>query len=132
MSRRDSTTGDTDKRPPLEQVVAGVTTTLILLVAFGLLALDVAWFWIVFPVGFGGLLPAAVGIARYYRQSEASEAGESAAGDDPVEALKNRYARGEIDEDEFEQRLDDLLGTDTETAGGEASAEPVERNTARE
>ncbi|ERH01457.1 MAG: putative membrane protein (DUF2078) [Halonotius sp. J07HN6] len=132
MSDDESSVVDANDESPLEEAAAGVMTALVLLVAFGLLALDVSWFWIAFPVGFGGLLPAAVGLARYYQQSETSDAGESAASDDPVEALKKRYARGEIDEAEFERRLDDLLGTDAETTAGEASAEPAERDAARE
>ena len=71
MSDAESPVVDADDESPLEQAAAGVTTGLVLLVAFGLLALDVSWFWIAFPVGFGGLLPAAVGLARYYQQSEA-------------------------------------------------------------
>lgn len=31
---------------------------------------------------------------------------------DPLETLRERYARGEIDEAEFERRLEDLLETD--------------------
>ncbi len=35
---------------------------------------------------------------------------------DPVEVLKRRYAAGEIDEAEFEARLEELLDADTERA----------------
>lgn len=52
---------------------------------------------------------------------DAAEARTSAdaaetTGRDPVATLKHRYAAGEIDEAEFERRLDRLLETD-ETAG---------------
>ena len=134
MSDAESPVVDADDESPLEQAAAGVTTGLVLLVAFGLLALDVSWFWIAFPVGFGGLLPAAVGLARYYEESETSDTGESAASDDPVEALKNRYARSEIDEAEFERRLDDLLDSDGDTkmSVDEPISETADRETARE
>lgn len=40
-------------------------------------------------------------------------AGAASAGDPKraIEALKNRYAAGEIDSDEFQRQLDRLLGT---------------------
>ena len=125
--------GDTDEQPPLEQVAAGVTTTLILLVAFGLLALDVAWFWVAFPVGFAGVLPAVIGLVRYYEQS-ASTAESAADTDDPLETLKRQYARGKIDEAEFERRLDGLLDSDSaaETAVDEPTPEPADSETVRE
>ncbi|WP_277555025.1 SHOCT domain-containing protein [Halobaculum limi] len=37
---------------------------------------------------------------------------ESAAESDPVERLRRRYAAGDIDDDEFERRLDVLLETE--------------------
>lgn len=118
-----------DDQQPLEQIAAGVTTAVILLVAFSLLALDVAWFWIVFPVGFGGVLPAVLGGVRYYQQSDDAE---PTASDDPVEALKDRYARGEIDDAEFERRLEERLGTEPEATGEEAQSTVTERESARE
>ncbi|TQQ80046.1 SHOCT domain-containing protein [Halonotius terrestris] len=110
-----------------------MTTTLILLVAFGLLALDVAWFWVAFPVGFAGVLPAVMGLVRYYERSAATD--EPAATDerdDPVEALKDRYARGEIDDAEFERRLEELLGSASPATVEEARSTTAERESARE
>ena len=132
MSESDSDDGDTEESP-LEQIAAGVTMALIFLVAFGLLALDVAWFWVVFPVGFAGVLPAVIGLVRYYEQS-ASTAESAADTDDPLETLKRQYARGEIDETEFERRLDGLLDSDSaaETAVDEPTPEPADSETARE
>lgn len=43
-------------------IVTGLVTVLTLGVAFGLLALGVSVFWIAFPVGFGGVLPIALGV----------------------------------------------------------------------
>jgi len=119
-----------DTGTPLEQVAAGVTTALILLVAFGLLALDVSWFWIVFPVGFGGILPAVMGLLRYYQQSDDTD--DAADSDDPVEALKDRYARGEIDDAEFERRLEELLGTASDVTVDEARSTVTEHEAPRE
>jgi hypothetical protein len=42
-------------------VVSGVVTLLTLGVAFGLLVSGIEPFWVTFPVGFGGVLPAALG-----------------------------------------------------------------------
>ena len=136
MSESD-TAGDTEESP-LEQIAAGVTMALIFLVAFGLLALDFAWFWVVFPVGFAGVLPAVIGLVRYYEQAnerdERDAADDTDDTDDPLETLKRQYARGEIDEAEFERRLDGLLGSDSaaDTAVDEPTPEPADRETVRE
>jgi hypothetical protein len=42
-------------------IVSGIITILTLGTAFGLLAVGVEFFWIAFPVGFGGVLPMALG-----------------------------------------------------------------------
>jgi Predicted membrane protein (DUF2078). len=130
MSDDEAPVVKTDNQSAVVEVVAPVTAALVVLVVFGLLALDVSWFWIVFPVGFGGLLPAAVGIARYYQQSDSTD--ETTENDDPVEALKNQYARGKIDDAEFERRLENLLGTDWDLTTDEAGAKTVERETTHE
>lgn len=39
--------------------------------------------------------------------------------DDPLETLRNRYARGELTDEEFERRLDRLLETETIEAAAE-------------
>ncbi|WP_436929261.1 SHOCT domain-containing protein [Halosimplex halobium] len=44
---------------------------------------------------------------------------------DPVDELRQRYARGEIDEAEFEQRLDRLLETENVESVGEQDRERV-------
>lgn len=43
-------------------VVAGIISLLTLGTAFALLILDVEFFWVAFPVGFGGVLPIALGM----------------------------------------------------------------------
>lgn len=50
---------------------------------------------------------------------------KTARGERPVEALKRRYAAGEIGQDEFERRLDGLVEADDEPFDG-ADADSVE------
>jgi len=100
-----------DEERPLEQVVAGAVTALTLAVGFGLLALGVPYFWVAFPVGFGGVMPMAVGLARYYDQRE--DDSETTAGeDDALATLRERYARGELTDAEFERQVEQLLETE--------------------
>jgi len=112
---RDSLTPDVDGgKYAVETVVAGVVSALTFAVGFGLLALGVWWFWIVFPVGFAGVLPAALGLTRLYRTGdETVDQSTAATEQDALETLRERYARGEIDEAEFERRLDALLETES-------------------
>jgi Predicted membrane protein (DUF2078). len=85
-----------------------IAATLIL--AFGLLAAGQWWFWVVFIIGFAGVLPMVPTLTAWYESRSQSSTEES----DPLDALRDRYARGEIDEVEFERRLDALLETETE------------------
>ena len=98
---------------PLELIVTGAVTGLILLVAFGLMAAGFGFFWVVFVVGFAGVLPMALGLVRLYqrRQKEDESAGDET--EDALEALRQRYARGEISETEFEHRVERLLETES-------------------
>lgn len=122
---------DDESESPLVAVVAGIVMTLVMALAFSLLALGFDYWWIAFPVGFGGLLPAAVGFVQWYAsqgelESDAErERGEETTdvGDGALATLRDRYARGEIDEEEFERRLGALLETE--------SLDDVRRYTAR-
>ena len=116
----------TDEGTPLEQVVAGAIVALTFLVGFGLLAIGYPWFWIAFPVGFAGVLPAAIGLVRLY-ESRMAAGGDPEA--DALGSLRERYARGEIDEAEFEERLELLLETESVS---EAEAYATRREAERE
>ncbi|KAB1198915.1 SHOCT domain-containing protein [Haloferax sp. MBLA0078] len=86
------------------------------LVGFGLLALGYWWFWIVFPIGFAGVLPAAIGLVRLYESRRSADDGETqseTAG--ALETLRQRYASGELTEEEFEEKVERLLETETIT-----------------
>ena len=103
---------DTD----LEAAAASAVTALTLLVALGLLVAGVSAFWIAFPVGFGGVLPLAVGLARLYQRGESApstDEDDSADEDDPIATLRERYARGELTDAEFERRVEKLIETES-------------------
>jgi len=105
----DTTVADDDS--PLEAVVVGGVTAVTLTVAFGLMFLGVPWFWVAFPVGFGGVLPMALGLVRLYERRQESESAEPA--DDPIATLRERYARGELSDAEFERQVEQLLETES-------------------
>ena len=117
---------------PLQEAVGGVVVALVLLVAFGLLAVGYPHFWVAFPVGFGGVLPAAIALARYYERRRAEDAKGTADPEaDALETLRNRYARDEVDEAEFERRVDALLRTESvEDARANAARRAAERERA--
>lgn len=97
--------------------IGGLVSLAVLAVGLGGLALDVPGAWVAFPVGYGVVLPLAVGWAS--RSSEDADAdGEGRTDDDPLATLRSRYARGEIDEAEFEGRLERLLETEDRTTEG--------------
>ncbi|QOS10830.1 DUF2078 family protein [Haloferax gibbonsii] len=120
-----------DEDSALEELVAGVVMGLIFLVGFGLLALGVSWFWIVFPVGFAGVLPAAIALVRIYESRRGGDADESLTTEteDALETLRRRYATGELSEEEFEAKVERLLETET-VADARKTAES--RRTTRE
>jgi uncharacterized membrane protein len=103
---------DEDDDTDLESVVASTVTGLTLLVAFGLMAAGVSGFWIAFPVGFGGVLPLAVGLARLSQRAD-DENEDTSSEDDPIATLRERYARGELTDAEFERRVEHLLETES-------------------
>lgn len=110
----DGRTTDGDRAAGL---VAGVVSAAVLVVAFGALALGVDAWWLAFPLGYGGVLPLAVGLAR--RRTEAAATRPDTDGltqttdDEALARLRTRYATGEIDETEFEDRVETLLMDET-------------------
>lgn len=110
---------------PLVAAAVGLVTGVTLLVAFTLLALEVEFFWIAFPVGFGGGLPLALGLAKWYGNTAdqdtskraTTRARETDERADALSLLRERYACGDIDGNEFERRIEHLLETDSVEAG---------------
>jgi uncharacterized membrane protein len=99
-----------------------VKLTALGVLALGLLALFLGfeWFWVVFVVGYAAVLPMVGVLSRHYgpllptgrvEQNPRGRDRRSSGDDreDALETLKERYARGEIDEAEFEARLERLV-----------------------
>lgn len=115
----DATEGE---ETPLEAVAVGAALTVGFGIAGLLYALGVGVWWIGFPM-IGGLVPLAVGLAKQYERTRRTR---SDAGDreddtaDALEQLRERYARDEISEAEFERRLERLLETESVADAREA------------
>lgn len=106
---------DTTSDSGLESAAVGAA----LLTGFGIAAvlytLGVGVWWIGFPM-IGGLVPLAVGLAEYYESSAERTTDTTAETDetaDALERLRERYADGELSEEEFERRLERLLDTES-------------------
>jgi uncharacterized membrane protein len=71
-----------------------------------------------------------------HRDSDASTRGGSSDEEDPLQTLRDRYARGELTDREFEEKLERLLETEdieqSGTAGVDPAEDPIERELDRE
>mgnify|MGYP000713572691 CR=1 FL=1 len=114
-----------DDEDGLTGTVTSAVGGLTLLVGFALLAMGVSNFWLAFVIGWAVLTPLAGTLAGWYedRTADDSSTDEQA---NALAALRQRYADGEIDEAEFERRVERLLETesmsDAEDAYGGPSA----------
>jgi hypothetical protein len=90
---------------PTTGITAGLVSLATLAVGLGGFALGVDWAWVAFPVGYSGVLPLAI---AYSKRSSKSSPGDS-HGQDALAVARERYASGEIDETEFEHRVERLL-----------------------
>ncbi|SNR31422.1 SHOCT domain-containing protein [Halorubrum vacuolatum] len=82
---------------------------------------------VTFVIGFFILIPLVLVLGEDFPLVESTAEGTEAAEKDPVATLRRRYATGEIDEREFERRLDRLL--ETEELSGDRSTTERNRHT---
>lgn len=103
-----------------------VPVAAILTLGFGIVAflLGFEWFWMVFVLGWIVVVPL---LAVLFDSSEVDRAPDDRSSgserQDALETLRDRYARGELDDVEFERRVEKLL----ENESVEQIAERVER-----
>ena len=108
----------------------GVASMLVLTVGLAALFLDQSWFWVVFVVGFAGIVPLVAVLSKDDDESgEPSETPHNGAETteesrtEALETLRERYARGELTHDELERKLEALM----ETESPEQAEQRVER-----
>jgi hypothetical protein len=87
------------------------------------MVLGVPRFWVAFPVGSGGVMPAALAVvAQRDRRTEPEQERPN-----PVERLQRRYVDGHLTEAEFETRLEALLVVDEHDQGVESATRSAHR-----
>ncbi|WP_380681429.1 SHOCT domain-containing protein [Salinigranum sp. GCM10025319] len=105
----------------------GVASLLVLGVGLTALFLGYGWFWIVFVVGFAVFVPLVStlfdedgtldetdeALDSIDRTLDGDSLSEATTDDDPLATLRDRYARGELTDEQFERKLEALLETET-------------------
>lgn len=111
----------------LREELTGVVAILVLGVGLADLFLNAVPgvpFWAIFAIGYAAVLPLvaiALGEDEDETETDRSSIPEEAT-ETPLDRLKRRYAEGEIDEVEFERRLERLLETEDESAAADYAA----------
>jgi uncharacterized membrane protein len=104
-----------------------VAATALLILGLGLASLfglvPVGPFWAVFAIGYAVVLPLVSVLRDYQRRSSESTSAQAPRGasrredddsvDDALGRLRDRYARGDLTEEQFEEKLEALLETET-------------------
>lgn len=80
---------------------------------------------VVFVVGWLLLVPLG-GVINEEILADESESEETTDAEDPVATLRERYAAGEIDDVEFERRLEEILATEDVEVPPEVDVEPAD------
>ena len=89
---------------------------------FGVPVLDTIEFWVIFAIGYAVVVPLTSLLRGHGAESARDSPRESgrdgsegadADADDALDRLRDRYARGELSEAQFERKLETLLETET-------------------
>jgi uncharacterized membrane protein len=109
----------------------GVASLLVLGLGLTALFAGIDWFWVIFAVGFAVVVPLvsllvdeeppdrATGGRATESPTETTDPDTET--DDPLATLRDRYARGELTDEQFERKLETLLETETLEAAEERS-----------
>jgi len=98
----------------LRSRVGSVIGTATLVLGLAALAAGFSWFWMVFIVGWVVATPVAQWLADHYEAEAAADAsGSDHENSAALDELRDRYAQGDIDEAEFERRVERLLETES-------------------
>lgn len=103
-----------------------VAVAAILTLGLGLLALflGIDRFWIIFVIGWVVVVPLLAILFEPETDEESDDEPSVHTDQDALETLRDRYARGELDDDEFERRVEKLVANE--------SIEQVEERVERE
>jgi uncharacterized membrane protein len=123
-----------DADDSLSSLVGSLVSGAVITLGVALLVAGWSEFWVVFVVGLLVVTPASIKVTEWYESRDSGEESETDGEVDEQQAalatLRDRYANGEIDEAEFERRVERLLETesveDAETAYGDTGDASVE------
>lgn len=104
-------------RPREEWREKSVGVSAMLVLGGGLLALflGVSWFWAIWVLGFAVVVPILAILLDVEEETWwEAESTESATRErsDPLQTIRDRYARGELTEEQLERKLEHLLETE--------------------
>lgn len=107
--------------------LTGVTAIAVLGVALTALFLGFSWFWMVFVIGYAVVVPIVAVLTGAGDEDDEVDVADGRTGRetastadrtpdstvDALDRLRDRYARGELTDEQFERKLDRLLETET-------------------
>lgn len=136
--RADSRAGDAATDGEDDAPIVQLAALAVLGVGLAALFLGYSWFWMVFALGFAVFVPAvklatdAFGAdaetdaeTRSRGARETRDAPESKQ--DALDTLRDRYARGDLSDEEFERKVERLLETETPESAREHVSRESER-----
>ncbi|WP_330632572.1 SHOCT domain-containing protein [Halocatena halophila] len=91
----------------------GVVALLVLGVGLVAMFARIPNFYAIWAIGFAVVVPLVAILTNSEFGSDAESSAEETDSDNPLETLRERYARGELTDEQFEEKLDRLLETET-------------------